>query len=249
MRFYVGTDAPNHLQYLERAFLSVNRIKNRKSMFTANEWIMDSGAFTQISTHGDFQMTTEDYARHINRFQECGSLLAVVSQDWMCEPFVLKTTGLTVREHQERTIDRYLRLQSISEVYVMPVIQGYAISEYLAHIRMYGGALATYAWVGVGSVCKRNANVGEIEDILSAIKHARPDLRLHGFGLKTTALKSGTVVELLESADSMAWCYAARKQGRNPHCWREAKSFGERINTLLIEAPNKPKQTSFMLCT
>jgi hypothetical protein len=76
--------------------------------------------------------------------------------------------------------------------------------------------------VGVGSVCKRNGDVAAIEAVLLAIHHERPDLRLYGFGLKTTALKSGIVDELLETADSMAWSYRARIEGRNANDWREA---------------------------
>jgi hypothetical protein len=42
-----------------------------------------------------------------------------------------------------------------------------------------------------------------------AIKNERPDLRLHGFGLKTTALADPLVRSMLWSADSMAWSFAA----------------------------------------
>jgi hypothetical protein len=78
------------------------------------------------------------------------------------------------------------------------------------------------AWVGVGSVWKRNGNPRAIAAVLLAIKGARPDLRLHGFGLKTTALADPLVRAQLETADSMAWSIHARKNGRNPNDWREA---------------------------
>jgi ribosomal protein L11 len=48
--------------------------------------------------------------------------------------------------------------------------------------------------------------------ILKAIKAERPDLRLHGFGIKTTALSWEEVRDNLESADSMAWSFAARME-------------------------------------
>lgn len=35
---------------------------------------------------------------------------------------------------------------------------------------------------------------------------------------------------LLYSADSMAWSYSARKQGRNANDWREAAEFARRVN-------------------
>ena len=61
--------------------------------------------------------------------------------------------------------------------------------------------------------------------MLLAIKDLRPDLRLHGFGLKTTALAHPLVRSLLETADSMAWSYHARINGRNGNDYREAKRW------------------------
>lgn len=94
---------------------------------------------------------------------------------------------------------------------------------------MYGDRLTFGQWVGVGSVCKRNGDPRMIEAVLRAIKEVRPDLRLHGFGLKTTALSSGLVRSLLYTADSMAWSFSARKQGRDANDWREAKAWVARI--------------------
>jgi hypothetical protein len=111
----------------------------------------------------------------------------------------------------------------------MPVLQGYAPDDYVRHLAQYGKRLALGAWVGVGSVCKRNGNPAKILDVLMAIKMVRPDLKLHGFGLKITALKNGLIRSLLHSADSMAWSFAARKQGTGANDWRNAWKFKERI--------------------
>ena len=64
-----------------------------------------------------------------------------------------------------------------------------------------------------------------------AIHRERPDLRLHGFGVKTTALQSGLIQELLYTADSMAWSFETRKLGRNGNSWKEAKTWADRITT------------------
>lgn len=157
-------------------------------------------------------------------------MLAAVAQDYMCEPHMIERTGLSVAEHQRLTIERYdALLAEETGAYIMPVLQGYAVADYLSHIDQYGDRLAQGAWVGVGSICKRNGDPRAIESVLHAIKVKRPDLRLHGFGLKLTALGSGLVRELLHTADSMAWSYAARIAGRNGNCWREARSWAERI--------------------
>jgi hypothetical protein len=65
----------------------------------------------------------------------------------------------------------------------MPVLQGYSPESYAAHVDQYAELFTPGQWVGVGSVCKRNGNPDQIEDILLAIKAERPDLQLHGFGI------------------------------------------------------------------
>jgi len=229
MIFYVGMDDIHHVRHLPRTFISINRLQRRKSDFEVRDWIMDSGAFTEISTHGRWTKTVEEYAEQIERWRRCGNMLAAVSQDWMCEPFITEKTGLTIAEHQDMTITRYDRLQSETDALIIPVLQGYHPRDYVAHVRAYGSLLKPGAWTGVGSVCKRNTDPRVIEHILRLIKTERPDLRLHGFGLKITALRRLPIRALLHSADSMAWSFAARKDGRNAHDWREADAFRARI--------------------
>lgn len=237
MRFFVGLHQPSDAQHFDSSFVSVARLRDRRGPFAVRDWIMDSGAFTEVARNGGYKYGVEEYAAEIERWRSNGRLLAAVSQDWMCEPFVLARTGLTTALHQTLTIERYVALRNATSVYVMPVLQGFQPAEYVAHIRQYGDLLRPGAWVGVGSVCKRNGDAGAIETVLLAVHKARPDLRLHGFGLKTTALRSGLVRALLHTADSMAWSFAARKQGRNANDWREARRFVERIETMPYQRP------------
>ena len=214
----------------------MNRIRNRRGPFVVNDWIMDSGAFTCIAKHGCYPESVGEYADQIRRWRDNGTLLAAVSQDYMCEPAMLARTGLAIADHQRLTIERYDALLAEDPgVYILPVLQGYAQEDYVSHIRQYGERLTPGMWVGVGSVCKRNGDPKAIEAVLVAIKRERPDLLLHGFGLKTTAFGSSLVLDLLHSADSMAWSYAARRQGRNGNDWREARSLVERI----VSAPRQ----------
>lgn len=234
--FYVGLHHPSDAHRFDRAFISVNAIRRRKKAIGAKQWIMDSGAFTEISTHGGYRHSVDEYAEIILRWADDPALVAVVAQDYMCEPFILEKTGMTIEQHQRLTIERYDALNALvgHRVYVMPVLQGYAPQDYVRHLRMYGDRIGPGAYVGVGSVCKRNTDVEAVEDVLLAIKRERPDLRLHGFGLKTTALASSIVQDFLESADSLAWSYAARREGRNANDWREAQAFVERIANLKV---------------
>lgn len=235
MMFYIGLHQPSDAHRFERAFISVNRMRGRKKAVGSREWIMDSGAFTELATHGRYRHSVAEYAAEINRWAGRG-LIAAVAQDWMCEPWIVAKTGLSIAEHQRLTIERYdALLPLVHGVYVMPVLQGYAIEDYLSHIEQYGDRLAYGAYVGVGSVCKRNVDMRQIEAVFVAIKRARPDLRLHGFGLKITSLASGVVRDCLYSADSMAWSFAARKNGGDANDWQEAAKFLRRIETQPIQ--------------
>ena len=112
--------------------------------------------------------------------------------------------------------------------------------DYVRHVDAYGDRLPRGAWVGVGSVCKRNARPRSVAMVLANILKARPDLNLHGFGLKTTALADSEIRAMLHSAASMAWSFAARWEGRNANDWREARAFAERIEAgLLLEPPRQ----------
>jgi hypothetical protein len=161
-----------------------------------------------------------------------GHLEAVVAQDYMCEPWIIARSGLTLAEHQRLTIERYDELAAHDlPVPVMPVLQGYDPDDYVRHIDVYGDRLKPGMRVGVGSVCKRNGSPQDVAHVLARIAQERPDLRLHGFGVKLAALKDATVRSLLYSADSMAWSLAARRQGRNGNDWREADRFRIEVET------------------
>mgnify|MGYP003441992089 CR=1 FL=1 len=239
MKFFTGLHQPSDAKHFEASFVSVNRLRDRKSPMPAGDWIMDSGAFTEISSHGTYRHGVAEYAAEIRRWGSNGSgnLLAAVAQDWMCEPWIVAKTGLSVAEHQRLTVERYVALlrEGTGGVYVLPVLQGYAPADYVAHLRTYGDLIAPGAWVGVGSICKRNGDPRAIAAVLLAIKGERPDLRLHGFGLKTTALADPLVRSLLETADSMAWSFNARRNGRNANDWREAVRWASAITSRPVQ--------------
>jgi hypothetical protein len=229
--FFTGMHQPYDAWRVPRAFVSIHRLRHRIRGFPVGDWIMDSGAFSTIALHGGFPDPPRLYAAHVRHWSHNGRMLAAVSQDYMCEPFMLAKTGGTVADHQRLTIERYdaLRDCDLAGAYLMPVIQGYDPAEYASHIDQYGDRLADGAWAGVGSVCKRNSRPSDVLAVLEAIRAERPDLRLHGFGLKTTALRDAHVRELLHSADSMAWSFHARRNGRNPNSWHEALRFHDGI--------------------
>lgn len=235
MYFFVGISEPSQAAFVGRpCMISVNRLRRRRGDFEVEEWLMDSGAFTEISTHRDYRDAPEAYAAEIARWSSVGALQAAVTQDYMCEPEILALTGGSVAEHQRRTIARYdaisAELARLSAgVYLMPTLQGYELADYLQHLAAYGDRLPLGGWVGLGSVCKRNRYPDQIAAIAQAVKDVRPDLQLHGFGVKTTALADERCRSLLFSADSMAWSQHERKNGRSPNNWRAAADFADRF--------------------
>ena len=233
MKFFVGLHQLHHAYHFRRCFISVGRLRDRKSPFIVNDWIMDSQAFSTILTHGGYPYPPEEYAEHIRRWKGNGNLLAAVTQDYMCEKVMLAKTGLSTLDHQRLTIQRYDDLLRCGTgCYIMPVLQGYYPSEYAEHIKQYGKRLKHGMWVGVGSVCKRNGSPELVDWVLDKIKSVRPDLNLHGFGLKITALTNRSIRRKLKTSDSMSWSYHARMHGLDANGWEPAMEFVNRIERL-----------------
>tara|TARA_Y100000310_G_scaffold234148_1_gene237084 strand:- start:302 stop:892 length:591 start_codon:yes stop_codon:yes gene_type:complete len=160
---------------------------------------------------GKWQTSPKEYVADVARFsEEVGELQWAAPQDWMCEPSVLAQTGLAVREHQGRTVQNYLTLRSLDPALpIIPVLQGWEYGDYLRHIDDYcdaGVDLCAEAVVGVGSVCRRQ-QTSEAAGIITTLRAL--GIRLHGFGVKQGGLAKYRLA--LDSADSLAWSYAARR--------------------------------------
>lgn len=248
VKFYVGLHQPADAKHFNLACISINRLRGRRKSVPCGDVLVDSGAFTEISKFGAYRHSVNEYAAELHRLYTTGvvQIAAAVAQDYMCEPFILAKTGLTIEEHQRLTIERYdalvLELERLFDgpvpFHIMPVLQGFTPQSYVNHIRMYGDRLKPGMWVGVGSVCKRQGDPRSIIAVLQAISNERPDLLLHGFGVKITSLLHPGVRALLATADSMAWSFAARKQGRDANDWREAETLVKRV----AEAANQNYQ-------
>lgn len=233
MRFFVGLHHPSAAAKVGHpAFISVNALRGRRSGFAVGDWILDSGAFTTIAQHGCYPDPVRVYADQVRRWSTVGRMVAAVAQDWMCEPAMLARTGLDVATHQRYTLERYDELVIAGTgATIMPVLQGWHADDYLRHLELYGVRLRTGHYVGVGTLCKRQGNPSHIAAILQAVHRVRPDLRLHGFGLKITSLAHASVRDHLWSADSMAWSWDASMdlsgRGNDPAM---AQRFADRVS-------------------
>lgn len=211
--FWLGTHKPVWLGRTDvPLFVSRVTLSLYKKMPRAlGRWALDSGGFSEISKHGRWTVSPEQYVGEVRRYRdEVGNLEWAAIQDWMCEPFIVEKTGLSVVEHQRLTIQSYDTLSALApEIPWTPVVQGFERDEYLRHVEMYssrGYDLSKLPIVGIGSVCRRQGTKGA-EDIVREL--ARGGLKVHGFGFKTLGLRK--VHDALESADSMAWSFNARK--------------------------------------
>lgn len=214
MFFYLGASRPHWLgETRVPLFVSHQTLGPRTSLPRAlGPWALDSGAFTQIKDYGQFLTTPRQYAANVRRIREqVGKMQWAAPQDWMCEPPMLEKTGLTLREHQRRTVQSLVELRTIApDVPWCPVLQGWTLDDYLRCRDLYasrGVDLTCEPIVGIGSVCRRQAT-NEIGAIVTRI--ARERIRLHGFGVKTGGLQ--LYGRALVSSDSMAWSAKARRE-------------------------------------
>jgi hypothetical protein len=234
--WYLGAHQPGWLGVAGvRLFVSHRRLAGRRSLPRAiAPWALDSGGFSELSLYGEWRTSPAEYVAAVRRYDtEIGGLEWAAPQDWMCEPVMLARTGLTVEQHQRRTVANFLRLRDLwggsdpdglhdiaampEHCAFMPVLQGWRLGDYLRCADMYDRAgvdLSHHPVVGLGSVCRRQGTA----EIAHLVRRLRAELGvdLHGFGVKTAGLRRFGG-ELL-SADSMAWSYDARRSAPLPGC-------------------------------
>jgi hypothetical protein len=264
MNFYVGLHMPSHADRFKRCMISVNRLRDRKSEVPGTCAIMlDSGSFTEVERNGRFAWSGGRWQKFADAV-ECivernpGRIVAAVQPDFMCEPGMREKLNSSTITNIGHTVDMYMHLMDRwngkPPCYILPVLQGYEPEDYVRCLYDFGSNISppetpsrewTFgllgerylkrgAWVGVGSVCKRNTDPKQIVAVLRAIKDLRPDLRLHGFGVKLTALRDPEVRSLLYSADSMAWSFHARMHGRSGNDVNEAIQYVHKVERELV---------------
>lgn len=218
MTFYLGFHHPGQLAHAGvPLFVSHRRLRGVKKLpRAAARWALDSGGFTELSLHGKWTVPATEYARAVIRYRdEVGNLDWAAPQDWMCEAVMLAKTGLTVAEHQRRTVASVQELRALGAP-VIPVLQGWSHGDYLDCLEAYDRAgldLRAEPVVGLGTVCRRqNTTLAAL--IVRSL--ASEGIRLHGFGFKATGLRA--CGDALVSSDSLAWSYHARREPPRDEC-------------------------------
>lgn len=229
VRFYLGVPEP---AWLERTqvplFVSRVRLERRVRLpRPVGPWALDSGGFTELLRHRRWITSEDAYVAFVERVLEhMRPPDFVAPMDWMCEAFMLD--GRTVAEHQRRTVDNFVRLRERLRQLVVPVLQGYSLRDYERCVELYSAAgvdLELEPVVGLGSVCRRSGTLEASRTIRALVQDHR--LRLHGFGIKGATLLA--CAGYLASADSMAWSYGARRNGRDGYSLAEALAWRDAL--------------------
>ena len=231
--FFVGVDRPWMFRLVPKPMVSVNSAMARKLDLAKKQmsWA-DSGAFHLIRTHGYYPHTHEQYRGWLEVMRPT----FFTQMDWPCEPDVLASSGLTVREHQRRSLTSAdecadFDMEGLWSKFV-PTIQGWRVDEYLKAAEDLEAAGLWRPYMAIGSICRRGQE-RQIKAVIHALREFSPKTRFHGFGVKSRP----KILELLWSADSFAWRFNARKKLFAAH----GSGFEQRINLVpyLVDAVSK----------
>jgi len=212
--FYLGTPNPAWLRRIDIPLcVSRRRLARYVTLPRAcGPWILDSGGFTELSRHGRWTITADEYAAFVLRCaEEVGHLQWAAPMDFMCEPAILAETGHSVAAHQGFTVGNFLWLREQLGELVIPVLQGYGPRDYERCFDLYARAgidLTAEPVVGIGSVCRRSGTL-EANRLIRYVSDF--GVQLHAFGIKGATWRACR--GLLASADSQAWSMRARRSG------------------------------------
>ena len=214
MKFYLGIHQQNFIRKTDvPLFISRTRLKGKLPQ-ARGPVAIDSGGFTALSKTGEWPITVEQYIGELEPFDAEIGIEWAAPMDWMCEPGIRAKTGLSIEEHQRRTILNFEQLRYALGDLVIPVLQGWHPDDYMRHWNMYERfsiSLDNEPLVGIGSICRR----GQDDQIVRILNLLRP-LKMHAFGVRTDAL--ARCAHFLTSADSMAWSAQGRRVARRAGC-------------------------------
>lgn len=182
--------------------------------FAGVDAALDSAGFVAAARYGDYRWTPEQYIELASAFPWAW----YASMDYCCEPQVANDRPLRILR-LAATAGMLWRLNSLADdrgiKRPMPILQGWTAKEYVESIRMT--PLAQWPdLVGVGSVCRRHLHGPDgLYAILAAIdRELPPHVKLHLFGVKSSALGQLASHPRVASSDSMAWDFGARCERR-----------------------------------
>lgn len=215
-----GGSARKALQQMQEPDVMLSYATKNNTPWSCGSLFVDSGGYSVMMKDDEHDHPWPD--EYLDYVESSGADYFAL-QDYPCEPDVLERYGNSAETHQHLSLEAsawlFVRAEE-REIEAEPVcvLQGWDTQDYLDCIDLYreGGILTEY--VGIGSVCRRNAEA-DIREVILAVADALPGHRLHAFGVKVDVLKYPDVVDVLTSADSLAydWSYAKEIPGPRWH--------------------------------
>lgn len=175
---------------------------------------LDSAGFVAAQTYGGFPWTADAYVALATAYP----FRRFASLDYCTEPEIACDRH-EVLDRLSRTIRANRDCRMLAADYgildrLMPVIQGRSPSDYERCIDSLWQAMTPGTVLGVGSMCRRE--IAGPEGLVAVFEHLDrvlpPGVRLHGFGIKGSALPYLTpLAHRIASIDSQAYGIAARR--------------------------------------
>jgi hypothetical protein len=198
---------------------------------------MDSGAqqFYRGFRGFDYPYTERDYLEFALRV----GVDYVATLDLPLD--ILHPRGLPISEGIRRTVEHGVELVALAEDLgvvdkVVPVLQGFDDpSQWLESLDLYkshGVTPQRFRYWGVGSICMMRSPP-LVHKILSSIREAMPNVRLHVFGISMNSLKR--VFPMINSYDTSVWIYHAKMDGR-VYVWDPADRAFMRLKVGYVHA-------------
>jgi hypothetical protein len=222
--FYLGAHRPNWIAKTNvPLFLTHSILSSVRTLPVATAPIaIDSNAFAMLKNHGVWRVAPHEYVEVVRRAAAVSRVDFAFPQDWPCSPLILKRTGLSVREHQRRTVDSYKLLCDIApDLPWAPVLQGWTAGDFDECAELYEKEVRGWREkvVGLGSLVRPDSYPLVLAMIVSGFLD--DGLRVHALGVKLKVLDvlhristtkiDGWLQKL--SVDSMAWSLNARYNG------------------------------------
>lgn len=168
------------------------------------EFLLDSGAFSLLSTMPDYPYSVHDYVEVARKLEATH----IAARDWPCEPF--GRIRVPVEERIRRTVDadaEILDYPDLNGCAPLPVIQGWTPEQYVACIDAMKERGLIRDFMAVGSCCKRTSTA-EVMAVARAVRTELPArVQLHFFGLKVTAFRQPGFARIAHSVDTGAWAF------------------------------------------
>jgi hypothetical protein len=212
--FYPGHDRPRGASALDRMMIAAHNVTAGLAGYEPGAWMLDSGGFTIVTRHGEYDTDPGGYVRFVSDLAErFDGLVCAFQQDYPATEAVAEAT--TGPEHYApghvlegtlagcamKTRSRWLHTADASAeqdcpVPIVPVLQGEGIGDYVEHLALIrhtlqsrgasGSVAGTPPRIGIGALKGRSPAF--VRELMLALDQER---RRHGRSYRFHALGIG----------------------------------------------------------